>query len=76
MFAPRGVYSPTGLAEWQIRKESDAPSGSNVPALMHTKSHDGTFNLAVADGTAFGDLELSARVKAVAGEEDQGRGPI
>ena len=32
------------------------------------------YNLAIAEGTHFKDLELSVRVKAIAGEEDRGGG--
>ena len=47
-----------------------------VMALTETSNYDGTFNLAIAQNVRFKDLDLTVRVKAVKGEEDQGGGPI
>lgn len=44
--------------------------------LRESRNYDSTFNLAIAEGTSLGDLELTVWVKAVRGEEDQGGGPI
>jgi len=64
------------LATWQVIKDDSAPTPPNVIALMQTKNTRGTFNLLIADGTSYQDLELVVKVKAIAGEEDQGGGPI
>lgn len=63
-------------AQWAIVREPEAPSPPHVFALTHTENRGHTYNLAVADGPTFGDLELSVRVKAVSGQEDQGGGPV
>ncbi len=63
-------------ATWQVMPDASAPSGGSVFALTKTDNYDGTFNLAIAEGTSFGDLDLCVKVKAVRGEEDQGGGPI
>jgi hypothetical protein len=69
--------NPTAaLATWQVVNDPAAPSPPDVFALTRTDNYDGTFNLAIADGATFRDLELSVKVKAVAGKEDQGGGPI
>lgn len=69
--------NPTAaLATWQVVADATAPSPPHVLALARTSNYDGTFNLAIADAPAWADLELTVKVKAVAGEEDQGGGPI
>ena len=45
-------------------------------ALTKTENHNGTFNLAIADNRRFKDIDLTVKVKAVTGEEDQGGGPM
>jgi len=69
--------NPTeSLATWQIIADATAPSPPNVMALTESDNYDGTYNLAIDDTHLFGDLDLSVRVKAVKGKEDQGGGPI
>ena len=69
--------NPTeALATWRVIEDATAPSGRRVFALTESRNYDGTYNLAVADGTSYKDLDLTVRVKAVSGEEDQGGGPI
>ena len=48
----------------------------NVMKLVETNNDNGTFNLAMAEGTSYGDLDLSVAVRADLGKEDQGGGPI
>ncbi len=64
------------LAAWQVARDAAAASGANVFALTRSVNYDGTFNLAIAEQTSFCDLDLTVKVKAVSGEEDQGGGPI
>ncbi len=69
--------NPTkAMATWRVTADGTAPSKSNVFALTGSANYDGTFNLAIAEGTSFKDLDLSVKVKAVRGDEDQGGGPI
>ncbi len=72
----RQTNPTTALATWQVVADETAPSKPNVLALTRSDNYDGTFNLAIAKGTSFQDLDLSVRVKAVSGKEDQGGGPI
>ena len=68
--------STKSLATWQVVADPTAPSKPNVMALANTENSDRTFNLAIAEGTSFTDLDLTLRVKAVSGDVDQGGGPI
>ncbi len=69
--------NPTqSLATWKVLLDAGAPSRRQVMALTRSENYNGTYNLAIAQGRSFRDLELSVKVKAVAGKEDQGGGPI
>jgi len=69
--------TPTeSLATWEAISDDTAPSRPNVMAVSQTRNYNGTFNLAIAEGTSFKDIDLTISVKAVGGEEDQGGGPI
>ena len=63
-------------AVWRVVADESAPSRLNALALIQSDNKGRTFNLAVAEGAAFGDLVLSVEVKAVRGEEDRGGGPV
>ncbi len=63
-------------ATWKVVADETAPSKPNVLALTETKNSNGTFNLAVVPEAEFQDLDLTVKVKAVSGHEDQGGGPI
>lgn len=72
-----GQTNPTtALATWKVIEDSTAPSAAKVCALTATKNYDGTFNLAIAEDTSFKDVDLTVKVKAVGGQEDQGGGPV
>lgn len=78
--APTGwriaATNPTAAtAEWKVRA-AEGPGESATFALTRSENYDGTFNLAIAEPTHFGDLELSVRVRADSGKEDQGGGAI
>ncbi len=78
---PRGwKVAETGgkgkLATWQVIADASAPSPPQAMGLTVNKNYGMTFNLLMAQGTYYGDLEVKVMVKAVAGEEDQGGGPI
>lgn len=72
----RETNSAKNIAVWRVIADSTAPSSPNVFALAENENENGTFNLALAKGTAFKDLDLTVRVKAVEGAEDQGGGPV
>ena len=72
----RATGQATPTATWGVIADATAPSKPNVLALTKTENYGSTFNLAVADNTSFKDLDLSVKVKAITGVEDQGGGPI
>ena len=63
------------LARWQIVKDG-AKSGRQSLAITETNNTRSTYNLAIAEGTSYKDLEFSVWVKAISGKEDQGGGPV
>ena len=69
--------NPTAeLATWQVLADRAASSRPQVFAVTKTENYDGTFNLAIAPEPSFRDLDLTVKVKPIAGKEDQGGGPI
>jgi hypothetical protein len=78
---PRGwKVAETGgegkLATWQVVADSSAPSPPQAMAITANENYGRTFNLLMALDTSYRDLEIKVMVKAIAGEEDQGGGPI
>jgi len=63
-------------ATWQVVTDKSAPSRANAVAITANKNYGRTFNLLLAKDTSYKDLEIKVMVKAVAGQEDQGGGPI
>jgi len=63
-------------AVWKVVADKTAPSPPNVVAVTKTENYGSTFNLLIAKDTSYEDLEISVRVKAGTGKEDQGGGPI
>ena len=64
------------LGDWKIVVDpEDAPSRPNV--LAQTASNSGsTFNLVLVSGTNSQNVDISVKIKAVAGKEDQGGGLV
>lgn len=75
-WSARQTRPTKALATWQVVKDSTAPSQPNVLALTKTENYNGTYNLAVAEKSNFKDFDLTVKMKAVRGQEDQGGGPI
>ncbi len=78
---PRGwKVAETGgegkLATWQVIADSSAPSPPQAMAITANENYGRTFNLLMAQGTSYRDVEIKVMVKAIDGEEDQGGGPI
>jgi hypothetical protein len=59
------------VGQWQVTKDGD-----NHVLYQKAKNDDSTFNVALIQGTSFKDIDLSVRLKAVAGEVDRGGGLI
>ena len=64
------------IGVWQVMEDKAGPSPSNVLALTSTENRGSTYNLAIAKDTSHKNLDVSVKVKAVSGKEDQGGGPI
>jgi hypothetical protein len=69
----RGFINASG--EWKVFADSTAASLPNVLAQVAQNSGS-TFNVTLVNGTLYEDLELSVKMKAIAGKEDQGGGFI
>jgi hypothetical protein len=59
------------IGQWEV-----AQDGDNHVLYQKAKSDDATFNLALATGTSCKDVDLSVKLKAVAGELDRGGGLV
>jgi len=70
---------PTGFSnergEWKIVTDPTAPSKPNALAQL-AKNSGSTFNLTLAKGANYKDLDVSVKMKAIAGQEDQGGGLV
>jgi len=72
-----GTNQDGPVATWEVTEDKSAPEGARVLALTkpnHTSG--GTFNLCWTDKVSFTNGELSVRLKANDGKEDQGGGLI
>jgi hypothetical protein len=59
------------VGQWEVTKDGD-----NHVLYQKAKNDDSTFNVALIQETSFKDIDLSVRLKAVAGEVDRGGGLI
>jgi hypothetical protein len=59
------------VGTWEVVRDGD-----NKVLAQKAKNDDDTFNVVLVDGTYFQDVDLSVRLKAVAGELDQGGGVV
>jgi hypothetical protein len=71
--APKGWEAAVGT--WKVAADDTAPSKPNVLA-QSAEGPSPQFNIALAAATSFKDLDLSLKMKAVAGKTDQGGGPV
>lgn len=70
---PKGFTGEVG--EWKVAADTTAPSRPKVLAQV-AKNSGSTYNVVLVSDTTFRDVDLSVRMKAVAGEEDQGGGLV
>ena len=59
------------VGDWEIAKEGD-----NRLLYQKAKSEDATFNLALVGDTSYKDVDLSVKLRAVAGQLDRGGGVV
>ncbi len=70
---PEGFTNEVG--QWKVVADETAPSKPNVLAQM-AKSSGSTFNVTLVSGTDYRNVDLSVKMKAIAGKEDQGGGLV
>jgi hypothetical protein len=70
---PGWLNTPVG--KWEVREAADSPAGKRA-LFQAAKNSGSTFNIAVDTAAQLQNLELTTRMKAVAGEEDQGGGLV
>ncbi len=68
---PEGFTANSG--EWKVIGDSTAPSKPNVLAQLG-KNLGSTFNVCLMNVTNYKDLDVSVKMKAITGREDQGGG--
>jgi hypothetical protein len=59
------------VGQWEVAKDGD-----NHVLYQRAKNEDATFNVALVEGTSYKDIDLSVKLKAVAGEVDRGGGVV
>lgn len=63
------------VGEWKVVADSTAPSKKHALAQL-AKSSKPTFNLTLIGDTSYKDVDVSVKMKAIAGEVDQGGGVV
>jgi Domain of Unknown Function (DUF1080) len=63
------------VGKWEVVADDTAPSKSNVLAQM-AKSSGAAFNLTLASDTNYKDVDITVKMKAIAGSTDQGGGIV
>jgi hypothetical protein len=63
------------VGEWKVIADATAPSKSNVLAQL-AKSEGPVFNITLISDTSFTDVDITVKLKAIAGEIDQGGGVV
>jgi hypothetical protein len=61
---------------WKVQEDPTAPAGSKVLSQTSVEGPNALFNLCLARGTKFQDVDLKTSLKAIAGKRDQGGGPV
>jgi Domain of Unknown Function (DUF1080) len=59
------------VGQWEVAKDGD-----NHVLYQKAKNEDATFNVALVEDTSYKDVDLSVRLRAVAGEVDRGGGVV
>ncbi len=59
------------VGQWEVARDGD-----NHVLYQRAKNDDATFNVALLQGTRFKDIDLSVKLRAVAGEIDRGGGVV
>jgi hypothetical protein len=63
------------VGEWKIVAVETAPSKPNVLAQL-AKNERPVFNIALASGTSYTNLDITVKIRSIAGQIDQGGGVV
>lgn len=63
------------VGEWKVVADNTAPSKPNVLAQL-AKSSGSTFNITLVSDTNYRNVDISVKMKAMAGKNDQGGGLV
>lgn len=74
-FVPKENNPTKAMAAWAVAADPAAPSTPNV-LTVNTENANATYNLALIEGTSFGDVDVRVQVRGNTGTEDQGGGLI
>ena len=73
-FESQGIESWTSVSgQWAVEEMTGAPTGKKVLVQRATKN---AFNVIVAPGLPYGDVEVSMKFKPIAGREDASGGIV
>ena len=72
----KAAQTGKGASLWKVVEDKTAPSKSGFALAQTSDDRDALFNLCVAEGTSFKDVEVSVAFKANAGKRDQGGGVV
>jgi hypothetical protein len=73
-----GAMAPgftSAVGKWEVTADGTAPSRPNALAQL-AKSSGSSFNLTLISATKYQDIDLSVKMKAIAGNVDQGGGLV
>lgn len=63
------------VGEWKIVADESAPSKANVIAQL-AKNERPVFNVTLASGTSYANVDITVKLKSIAGQIDQGGGVV
>ncbi len=67
---------PGAGSVWRVTSDDTSSAGANVLTQCSSEGPNGLFNLCVADDTRLAEVDLTVSLKALAGDLDQGGGPV
>lgn len=62
------------VGAWEIVADESAPSKANVMAQL--KNERPVFNVALASGTSYANVDITVKLRSIAGQIDQGGGVV
>jgi hypothetical protein len=72
----KAAQTGKGASVWKVVADDTAPSKTGCALAQTSADRDALFNLCVAEGGSYKDVEVSVAFKAIKGEKDQGGGLV